>query len=71
MMMTPEAVADGLREIFADVFSRDVPGWDSFKQVEILMASEERFGLKFTSSEVDGFRCLGDLMAVVERRGTA
>lgn len=81
-MIAAEAVRQGLAEIFADVFMRDdiaidpsltakdVAGWDSFKQVEIIMATEERFGMRFTSREVDGFRTLGDLMTVVEARGT-
>ena len=76
-----ERVQAGLDEVFREVFSRgditlrpeltaaDVPGWDSFKQVEIIMATEERFAMRFTSAEVDRFRCLGDLMAVVAARG--
>ena len=80
-MMEQEAVRAGLADILADVFMRDdiaiepaltakdVPGWDSFKQVEIIMAVEERFHLRFTSTEVDGLRCLGDLMSVIAARG--
>ena len=80
-MIDAAAVQAGLSEIFSEVFMRDniaidpaltakeVPGWDSFKQVEIIMAAEERFGMRFTSSEVDRFRCLGDLMEVVAQRG--
>ena len=81
-MIADDAVRQGMAEIFADVFMRedivvdptltaaDVKGWDSFKQVEIVMAAEERFRVRFTSREVDGFRCLGDLMAVIAARGS-
>lgn len=81
-MIETRQVRQGMAEIFADVFGRDdiaiepslsakdVAGWDSFKQVEIIMAAEARFGMRFTSSEVDRFRCLGDLMDVVAARGT-
>ena len=80
-MMSEDALVQGMTEIFADVFMRediainpmltaaDIPGWDSFKQVEIIMAAEERFKMRFTSGEVDGFKCLGDLMAAVAIRG--
>ncbi len=79
--MIPESkVVEGLREIFAEVFLRDdipvspgltakdVEGWDSFKQVEIIMATEQHFGMRFLSSEVDGFQTLGDLIKAVAQR---
>lgn len=80
-MIGTDKVREGMAEIFADVFGRDdiaiepalsakdVADWDSFKQVEIIMAAEARFGMRFTSAEVDRFRCLGDLMDVVAARG--
>lgn len=72
-------VQAGMSEIFSDLFehnigvspeltAKDVEGWDSFRQVEIIMAVEEKFHLKFTSKEIDGFATLGDLMRVVLRR---
>lgn len=79
-MMEEAKIYEGLRQILADVFLRDditptaslkagdVDGWNSFKQVEIIMAAEEYFGIRFTSSEVDHFRNLGDLVAVVAQR---
>lgn len=69
-----------LREIFADVFSRedivltpeltakDVPGWDSFKQIEIIIATEQRCGVKFRSAEIDKLACLGDLFALLRAK---
>lgn len=66
----------GLSEIFADVFqrpvelhaavtARDVQGWDSFKQIEIIMATEEKYGIKFTTRELDSLQNVGDLVRVV------
>ena len=80
-MISKDIVYAGLAEIFSDVFMRDdivlsdelkakdVDGWDSFKQIEILMATEARFAMKFTSAEIDGFKQLGDLAEVVSLRG--
>ena len=48
----------------------DVPGWDSFKQVEIIMACEVRFGFSFTTREMDGLQRVGDLVRLIERRTT-
>ena len=79
--MTDSAkIYDTLRDIFAEVFMRDdiwlsasltakdVAGWDSIKQVEIIMETEQRFGLRFSSSEVDSFRNVGDIVSAVMRR---
>jgi acyl carrier protein len=75
--MTEAEIYAALTEIFQDVFMRtdltltpdmtagDVAGWDSFKQVEIIMASEERFGIKLTTREIDALKRVGDLAAVV------
>ena len=79
-MPTETEITAGLSEIFAEVFGReialtpaltakDVPGWDSFKQIEIIMATEERWGMRFTTRDLDGLRCVGDLIAVVAAEG--
>jgi len=76
-MATEAEVYAGLTEIFHDVFMRDdivlapeltakqVQGWDSFKQIEIIMASEEKWGIKFNTRELDALRCVGDLAKMV------
>ena len=74
-------VYGALTEIFHDVFMRDdlvlkaeltakdVAGWDSFKQIEIIMATEERFGIKMSTREIDSLQNVGDLVrVVVEKR---
>jgi acyl carrier protein len=76
-MATEADIYSGLTEIFHDVFMRDditlspeltakqVQGWDSFKQIEIIMASEEKWGIKFNTRELDSLRCVGDLATMV------
>jgi acyl carrier protein len=70
------ALTDVFREIFDDdslvlrpeLAAADVKGWDSFKQVEILLAVQERFGLRFSSREIDGLNCVGDLADLIGRK---
>jgi acyl carrier protein len=76
-MATEADIYSDLQEIFADVFMRDdialtpsltakdVKGWDSFKQIEIIMASEEKWGIKFNTRELDALRCVGDLATII------
>jgi acyl carrier protein len=81
--MNDDAIYLDLTEIFHEVFddeslvlkpemtAADVKGWDSFKQVEILIAVPERFGMKLRSSEIDGLGCVGDLVDVIKRNQVA
>jgi acyl carrier protein len=76
-MSSESVIWSGLDEIFRDVFLRDdliltpaltakeVEGWDSFKQIEIIIGCEERFGIKFTTRELDSLTSLGDLARVI------
>jgi acyl carrier protein len=79
-MATEAEIYTGLQEIFSDVFMRDdlrltpslsakdVKGWDSFKQIEIIMASEERWGIKFKTRELDALQNVGDLVKMVQEK---
>jgi acyl carrier protein len=76
-MATEAEIYAALHEIFADVFMRDdlkltpamtakdVQGWDSFKQIEIIMATEERYGIKFNTRELDSLLSVGDLVKTI------
>jgi acyl carrier protein len=78
--MTEAEIYAALTIIFNDVFLRDdlvltptlsaddVPGWDSFKQIEILIASEQQFGIKLSTREIDGLTNVGDLVSAVAAR---
>ena len=76
-MATEADIYSALTEIFHGVFMRDdiklapdltakqVQGWDSFKQIEIIMASEEKWGIKFNTRELDSLRAVGDLVGLI------
>ena len=71
------AIYAGLAEIFGDVFERDdlrlsaptnaldIEGWDSLRQIMILVNVEERFGIKFTTREMDGLGNVGELVSLI------
>jgi acyl carrier protein len=77
--MSDAAFYPVLTEVFRDVFmreialrpeltARDVPGWDSFKQIEIIVALEERYGIKFHTKELDSLNNVGDLARVLAQK---
>jgi len=79
-MKDESSIYADLTEIFCEVFGRDemtltpalsakdVDGWDSFKQIEIIVSVEERFGIKLNTKEIDGLKNVGDLVAVIARK---
>lgn len=80
--MLREEAAARLIETMCEVFDVDdlkfrdnmtadnVDGWDSLSHVRFLIAVERQFGLRFTSSEIDGFKNVGEVVDVIVQRAT-
>jgi acyl carrier protein len=51
--------------VFRETAAKDVEGWDSMKQVMILLAVEETFEIELTTPELDDLQNVGDLVVVV------
>jgi acyl carrier protein len=76
--MTESMIYKFLSEIFSDIFVRDdivltpetkasdIYGWDSFKQ--IVMAVEDRFGVRLRTREIDNLRNVGDIVAAIVKK---
>ncbi len=75
--MTETEIYDGLQSIFDGVFRRqdikltpeltaaDVPGWDSFRYVSLIMATEQHFNIQFLGPDIDDLKNIGDLARAV------
>ena len=75
--MQDQAIDPALTEIFQDLFgdgamvltrdtsARTVKGWDSIKHISLIVAVEERFGIKLKTSEIDRLGNVGDLQDVI------
>ena len=75
--MQDDEIDAGLTDIFHDLFAdatmvltpqtraADVKGWDSIKHISLIVATEERFGIKFKTAEIDGLKNVGDLHRMV------
>lgn len=65
------------REVFQDpellvrpeTTATDVPGWDSFAHINLVIALEEKFAITFTTEEIAGMKCVDDLVRILHNRG--
>ncbi len=69
-------LTDLFREIFVDdeivlseeTTAADLPGWDSMKHIEIIIAIEQKYSVRFSSRQVEGLRSVGDLVAAIDQK---
>jgi acyl carrier protein len=78
--MDKAEILRGLREIIGDVLgvdgaaisvtttATDVPEWDSLAHINIIVAAEQRFGVKFGTAEIDELRTVGDFADLIARK---
>ena len=77
MAWTKEEVYAALDEVFQDVFdddsihvgpettADDIEDWDSLEHINLVVAIEERFGMKFTMGEVTGMANVGEMVGIL------
>ena len=77
-------ILDELAVVFRQVFddpclvispettANDVPGWDSFSHVNLMITVEHHFKIKFTDKEIATFKNVGELVAsIMKKSGVA
>ena len=74
LIMTREEIYGKLNEVFQDVFddeditvndatvASDVDGWDSLEHINLIVAVERCFGIKFTMGETTGLKNVGEMV---------
>ena len=45
--------------------AKDVPGWDSFNHVNLIINIEEEFNVRFSNDEVGGMQNVGNLESLL------
>jgi acyl carrier protein len=67
-----------LNQIFRDVLDNDdinltakttaadVPGWDSLAHINLILAVERHFKVRFATTEIGGLSDVGELVALIE-----
>ena len=78
--MKKEEIYDMLNEVFRDVFdddsitvsdsttANDIEDWDSLEHINLVVAVEKRFNVKFGMNEVTGMKNVGDMVKIIIER---
>jgi acyl carrier protein len=51
-----------------ETIAADVPDWDSFNHINIVVAAEAKFGIKFKTAELEQLRNVGEFVALIEQK---
>jgi acyl carrier protein len=63
-----EVFDDEEMKITPEMTANDVDGWDSLSHVNLIIAVETRFGVRFSQKELMTLKKVGDLVNLVDRK---
>lgn len=78
--MTRETAYEKLHEVFWDIFdddtikltdtttAHDIEDWDSLEHINLIVAVEKKFGMKFGMGEVNTMKNVGEMMDIILER---
>lgn len=78
--MSREELYIKLNEVFRDVFdddsivvsdettANDIEDWDSLEHINLVVAVENKFGIKFNMGEVNDFKNVGEMVDLILKR---
>ena len=78
--MSREEVYEALNEVFQDVFddedirvndattAADIEDWDSLEHINLIVAVEKKFNIKFNMGEVNTFKNVGEMVDIILTR---
>lgn len=80
--MTREEAYVRVNKVFRDIFddetitvtdettAADIEDWDSLEHINLIVALEEEFGMKFTMGEITGMKNVGESVDLILARAT-
>lgn len=78
--MNEALILDKLTVIFRQIFDKDsitlsrattaqdIEEWDSFNHINIIVAIEIEFGIKFQTAEVESLKNIGDAVDLIQKK---
>jgi acyl carrier protein len=78
--MQESEIYSRLTDIFRDIFdddsivikpettAADIEDWDSFNHINLIVATEAKFGIKFQTAEIESMKNVGHFVALIEKK---
>lgn len=78
--MTNQEVLSQITVIFRDILddddiqlkpettAEDIEEWDSLTHIQLIVAIEKKFGIKFSTSEINNFKNVGEMCDVIIKK---
>ena len=78
--MTKSEIWDAVTKVFRDTLdlddlvltpattAKDVEGWDSLNHILLVVAVEQKFGMKFNTGEIDALENVGQFIDLIESK---
>jgi len=63
-----DIIGDNKISLTSDTTANQVEGWDSFAHINIIVAVERRFSIKFQTSEIEKMTNAGGLVATIQKK---
>lgn len=63
-----EVFDDASLQILPQMTAHDVDGWDSLSHINLIVAVEHRFNIRFSQKELLTFKNIGDLLKSIETK---
>jgi len=79
-IMTTEEIYKRTNEVFHDIFddesivvtastvAEDIEEWDSLEHINLVVAIEKEFGVKFKMKEITGMKNVGEMVEIIQDR---
>lgn len=77
--MSINSVQNIFQEVFEDpnlkisltMTAKDVANWDSFNHINLILALEEAFNVRFTTAEMAHMANVGELVGILAKKGVS
>ena len=51
-----------------ETFAWEVPGWDSLNHINVILAVEKEYGVRFRNLDILKLKCVGDLQKLIDSK---
>jgi acyl carrier protein len=51
-----------------ETVAKDVPEWDSLSHIQLIVATEKHFNIRFTTREIMSFKDVGDFCQKIQKK---